>query len=865
MRFYQYFLIILSIPFWTNCNHKKDIESGVSLELAVQRKSFVNDVSYELSFDIPESIDKKVSIEAQINFKLSAVDQDLILDFSAPVGSVRAIHVNEREVDINHQNGHLVIKAELLKKGLNKIFVQGFSDNLSLNRNEDFLYTLFVPDRASSAFPCFDQPDLKAKYLLNISVPLKWEVLTSVKEESVEEKENRKVVSFGWSEPMSTYLFSFVTGNFKRVKSTVGGREMEMLYRESNGSLVQRNLSEIFTLHRRSIEWLEQYTGILYPFSKFDFALIPGFQYGGMEHVGAIQYRAELLFLDESASIKQQIRRVSLIAHESAHMWFGNLVTMEWFDDVWMKEVFANFMADKIVKEMFPDINHDLNFLFAHYPKAYDVDRTKGANAIRQPLDNLNNAGNMYGDIIYHKAPIAMKQLEMLIGENELRLGLRDYLENYSFDNASWDDLISVLERVSSGELKEWSNAWIKSPGRPYLNLILEEKSEENEYVIQQIDPFGAGNIWPQKWSVFWDYESGGVHQVITIKDSSSIIRQENSVERVRFIDLNSNGAGYGVFSQGLSYVKNEFIFDRLRVDISMIENDSKRGTSYLNLHEFLLEEGFHPQLYYSFLEIYLETEKNELVLSYLLDIIKEVYFRFFDDNLRKQHASNFETTLWNKLSSSESLSTKSLILDTYIDIAQTENAVMRLKDLWEGTREIEGLQLTKKQKEDIALSIAFKDENGGMEYFRKQLNLTIDVDKKSKLEFIKPVFSSHQEDLDAFFETLKVPKNREHETWVLSALHYLHHPLRNEKSLSLVRPSLDLLEEIRITGDIFFPKRWMENVLGGYNSQQAANIINDFLIEKPDLNKHLKMKLLQSSDMVFRGNENLKYYHSIK
>ena len=132
---------------------------------------------------------------------------------------------------------------------------------------------------------------------------------------------------------------------------------------------------------RRRSRWLEDYTGIPYPFGKFDFVLIPSFQFGGMEHAGAILYNAASLMLDESATQNQLLERASIIAHETAHMWFGDLVTMRWFNDVWMKEVFANFMAAKIVNPSFPQVNHELRFLLAHYPAAYQVDRTAGTNA----------------------------------------------------------------------------------------------------------------------------------------------------------------------------------------------------------------------------------------------------------------------------------------------------------------------------------------------------------------------------------------------------------------------------------------------------------------------------------------------------
>ena len=214
---------------------------------------------------------------------------------------------------------------------------------------------------------------------------------------------------------------------------------------------------------------MEEYTGIKYPFDKFDFVLIPSFQYGGMEHIGNIFYNADQLFLEESATKNQKLNRASLIAHETAHMWFGNLVTMKWFDDVWLKEVFANFMAAKIVHPSFPDINHDLGFMLKHHPSAYGEDRSGGTYPIQQKLDNLKNAGTLYGRIIYQKAPIVMRQLETMIGQTNMRNGLQEYLTRFSYDNAVWDDLIDILDRDTEIDLRQWSEAWVKEPGTPVV------------------------------------------------------------------------------------------------------------------------------------------------------------------------------------------------------------------------------------------------------------------------------------------------------------------------------------------------------------------------------------------------------------
>ena len=147
-------------------------------------------------------------------------------------------------------------------------------------------------------------------------------------------------------------------------------------------------------------------------------------------------------------------------------MWFGDLVTMTWFDDVWMKEVFANFMAAKIVNPTFPDLDHDLRFLHTHYPAAYDVDRTAGANAIRQPLENLRDAGSLYGAIVYLKSPIVMRQLELLLGEPHCAMPCAS-ISRFAFGHASWPDLLPILQARAPIDLASWSASWLERAGRP--------------------------------------------------------------------------------------------------------------------------------------------------------------------------------------------------------------------------------------------------------------------------------------------------------------------------------------------------------------------------------------------------------------
>ncbi len=250
-----------------------------------------------------------------------------------------------------------------------------------------------------------------------------------------------------------------------------------MLHRETDAAKVARNREAIFDLHASALAWLESYTGD--PVSVRQVRLparpvVPVRRHGTSRARSSTTRRA--LLLDPSATQNQKLGRASLIAHETAHMWFGDLVTMRWFNDVWMKEVFANFMAAKIVNPSFPEINHELRFLLAHYPSAYDVDRTPGTNAIRQALDNLNEAGSLYGAIIYQKAPIVMRQLEAILGETAFRDGLREYLRTHRFGNATWPDLIALLDERTPEDLAAWSRAWVEEAGRPIVTTELRRR-----------------------------------------------------------------------------------------------------------------------------------------------------------------------------------------------------------------------------------------------------------------------------------------------------------------------------------------------------------------------------------------------------
>jgi aminopeptidase N len=826
-----------------------DTEPGVSKALAQRRSALLTDLRYELHLTVPDSVAQRIRGREIISFQLASAGESLALDFAESRESILAVRTNLGHTDFEVVNDHIVIPAHALVVGMNSVEIEFLAGDGSLNRNREFLYTLFVPDRARFAFPCFDQPNLKARFQLTLEVPAGWKAVANGRLHASDIGGERATFRFAETQPISTYLFSFVAGEFDVIRHESDGRVMQMYHRETDSLKVARNTDEIFQLHETALDWLEEYTGIEYPFEKFDFVAIPSFQYGGMEHPGAILYRASRLLLDESATQNDMLGRASLIAHETAHMWFGDLVTMEWFDDVWMKEVFANFMAAKIVNPSFPDINHELRFLLAHYPSAYAVDRTAGANPIRQELDNLREAGTLYGAIIYQKAPIVMKQLEELIGESALRDGLREYLETWAFGNADWLDLVAVLDARSERDLRAWSRVWVEEPGRPTIATTPNLQSGAISALgLRQSDPANRGRLWTQRLSVLL---AGGDSVRLT---PVQLDRRSLSVPGVAglptpdYILPNGRGVAYGLFELDSASL------DYLLHNAPSIPDALTRGIVWLSLWEAMLEGRVAPTRLVDLAVDALGVENDALLSSRILGYLENAYWRHLGDGARRERAPLIESTLWELAQQANTPSDKATYFNAFRSLALTESALERLRNLWREEANIPGLTLSESDYTRLALELAVREVAGWERILQEQAERIENPDRKERFEFVRPALSADPVVRERFFESLGNAANREHEPWVLEGLRYLHHPLRAQASEKYILPSLELLEEIQATGDIFFPKRWLDATLGGHSSEGAAAVVRTFLEERPDYPSRLKGKVLQSADGLFRA-----------
>jgi aminopeptidase N len=466
----------------------------------------------------------------------------------------------------------------------------------------------------------------------------------------------------------------------------------------------------------------------------------------------------------------------------------------------------------------------------------------------------LNEAGTLYGNIIYDKAPIVMRQLEALVGPDLFRGGMRDYLRRFAFGNASWPDLVAILDDRTPDDLATWSRAWVDEAARPIITTQLEiENGRIVRLAFAQRDPDARrGLLWNQKFQAALGY--GDRVRLLPVHLNAASVEVEAARGLPAPLYVLPNGAGVAYGELHLDPASRTWLTTKLP-DISGAANALTRGSAWTTLWDAMLDAEVPADAIIDLALRALPRETDELNVQQMLGSLSQAYWRFIPGARRAALAPRVERTLRAGLATARTPSLKGAYFSTLRSVALTRPTLAWLTSVWKRQLRVPGLTFS--ETDDIALvqDLALRAVPGWRAMLERQAARTANPDRQARLRFVMPALSDNPAERGRFFASLGDIANRQHEAWVLDGLRSLHHPLRAASSAAFVRPGLEMLQDIQRTGDIFFPKRWMDATLGGHRSPAVAQTVRAFVDTlPPGYPDRLRRIILSAADDLFRS-----------
>lgn len=382
--------------------------------------------------------------------------------------------------------------------------------------DEVYLYSQFETADAKRMFACFDQPDLKATFDITVTAPAHWQVVSNGSPIGSE----GGVHTFATTPRMSTYLVALVAGPYAKWTDTYSDEHGEIpLGVFCRASLAQyMDPERLFTETKQGFGFYHKHFGVPYAFGKYDQLFVPEFNAGAMENAGAVTFVEDLVFRSKVTRAAYE-RRAETVLHEMAHMWFGDLVTMRWWDDLWLNESFATFASVLCQSEATEYTQAWTTFANAEKSWAYRQDQLPSTHPVAADIPDLAAVEVNFDGITYAKGASVLKQLVAYVGLEHFLAGLRDYFREHAFDNATFDDLLAALEKASGRDLSDWGRQWLKTTGLNTLRADFDVDAEGRftRFVVDQsgAEP-GAGETRVHRLAV-GIYDDDGAGRLVRV------------------------------------------------------------------------------------------------------------------------------------------------------------------------------------------------------------------------------------------------------------------------------------------------------------------------------------------------------------
>jgi aminopeptidase N len=824
--------------------------SGIPRELARQRAQSISDLRYHLLFRLNPHASTTTGHE-ELSFRLKPTATTLLLDYRE--GTVSKLEINGSQAAVETENGHILLSEKSLRSGENEVSLDFESPvapaGKAITRYEDkddgseYIYTLFVPMDASMAFPCFDQPDLKGRFALTVDVPNDWKVISNTPLKGGD-RQDRTRQSFAETQPISTYLFAFAAGPFRKAHDTP---EMPGVYvRQSQYKRAIEEAPELEAITAAGMKFLAGYFAQPFPFPKYDLVLIPGFAYGGMEHAGATFLREESVLFRTAPTHSDLIGRDLLTLHELTHQWFGDFTTMRWFDDLWLKEGFAQYMAYRTLDQLKPEEHVWQRFYLSIKPAAYAIDSTLGTTPIYQSIDNLENAKSAYGAIVYSKAPGLLRQLAFIVGDEHFRDGLRIYLKEHQYGNAEWSDLVKAFERAAGRQLEQWASAWIRRRGMPQVDVAWScNAGRLTRMSLSQHDVLKEGGIWPIATQVLLSYR-----QAAPVK-----IRAELTAEKASVTEAIGKPCPAFVFANDQDYGYGRFLLDmesRRSVEngIGDITDLFERTMLWGSLWDSVREVQLAPRDYLSLTRHFLPAEHDESLAQSLTAHIVTALHRYVHQQTRAEFLPGFEAMAAGGMQHAQDQGLRIVWFRTFRALAETPRGRDGLKQLLAGKSEVPGVQLRPLDRWSMVTALVAHDDADAEKVFAAEGERDHTGDGL-KYAYVAEAARPNVETKKKYFDDYLHDANRP-EDWVEQSLPAFNYWNESELTAPYLKPALEALPQMKRERKIFFVLGWLGAFIGGQQSAASDAEVHEWL-KSSSIDPDLRLKVLEAVDELDR------------
>lgn len=577
----------------------------------------VSHVTYQVSLSLPA---ENVPFEgtARIHFNLNDNRQPLTLDFVD--GEVLSLRLNGKQIAPDYNGNFIILPATALRMGRQSVEVvyrhayvrdgQGLHWFRDPEDGEAYIYTQFEPWAFNKVFPGFDQPDIKATYRLDVEAPSHWQVISAERENRIEDVgNNRRRWYFPDTQAFSTYLLSVHAGPYNLWEEKDPFRiPLRLFARKSYAQYV--DVHDWFRVTRQGFDYFEVYFGYPYPFSKYDQLLVPEFNFGAMENVGAVTF-AERLQPRREKNDADRKRMAVVVLHELAHHWFGNLVTMRWWDDLWLNESFAELMGSMATARATVYSSAMMDFSTSSKTWAYEEDQWNTTHPIVQDIKTTEMVLASLDGITYAKGASSLIQLQHLLGADVFQQGLVNYFSRYAWQNTSLHDFMDTLAQAAGRDLSRWTRQWLMSEGVNALKIHYDcEDGKIHSFNLQQQAANVSGILREHSLDILMMNEQGARTLINTnIHQTDNPVADAIGKPCPAFILPNVSDHTFArilLDTKSLDYVQH---------NLGKFQNPVERGMIWRSLWESVRSAQFSPQSYLDLGLRYLAHEQDVTLL----------------------------------------------------------------------------------------------------------------------------------------------------------------------------------------------------------------------------------------------------------